>query len=139
MQRYTTLAEDFKRRYNESPKLFARAPGRVNLIGEHIDYEGYGVLPMAISRDTVVAISLAGASLDVSNHDDASYPAYSFVPDPTQLVDIKNHVWANYALAAYKGVHDYLDANPSMHTPISQSFPGIKVCPQQTKSETIDR
>jgi galactokinase len=88
----------------------------------------YGVLPMAISRDTVVAICLAGTSLDVSNHIDNLFPAYSFVPDPTQLVDTENHVWANYALAAYKGVHDYLNANPAAETHLSRQFPGIKVC-----------
>lgn len=40
MQRYSNLASDFKVRYGEPAKLFARAPGRVNLIGEHVDYEG---------------------------------------------------------------------------------------------------
>lgn len=83
---------------------------------------------MAITRDTVCAITLAGTTLDVSNHNDSAFPAYSFVPDPTQLVDTEHHVWANYALAAYKGVHDYLAANPASETAISKQFPGIKVC-----------
>jgi galactokinase len=40
------------------PDFFARAPGRVNLIGEHVDYSGYPVMPMAIERDTIVAVKV---------------------------------------------------------------------------------
>lgn len=37
------------------PTTVARAPGRVNLIGAHVDYNGGFVLPAAIDRDVVVA------------------------------------------------------------------------------------
>ena len=37
-----------------------RAPGRVNIIGEHTDYNDGYVLPMAIERDTVVAFQPNG-------------------------------------------------------------------------------
>jgi galactokinase len=53
---YTTLKEAFVGHYKREPRLF-RAPGRVNLIGEHTDYNGGFVLPMAIDRETAVAIS----------------------------------------------------------------------------------
>jgi galactokinase len=50
------LSAAFRSRYGKEPRMF-RAPGRVNLIGEHTDYnEGY-VLPIAIDRETVVAIT----------------------------------------------------------------------------------
>ena len=48
------LRRDFRERYGRAPRLF-RAPGRVNLIGEHTDYNGGFVLPMAIDRATFVA------------------------------------------------------------------------------------
>lgn len=40
----------FHETFGEKPTVIARAPGRVNLIGEHIDYNGGLVLPLAISR-----------------------------------------------------------------------------------------
>lgn len=48
------LRKAFTEHYGREPRLF-RAPGRVNLIGEHTDYNDGFVLPMAIDRETVVA------------------------------------------------------------------------------------
>lgn len=50
------VREAFREQFGKDgePRLF-RAPGRVNLIGEHTDYNDGFVLPMAIDRETVVA------------------------------------------------------------------------------------
>ncbi len=53
---YTALAETFRSRFGNEARVF-RAPGRVNLIGEHTDYNGGFVLPMAIDREVAVAIT----------------------------------------------------------------------------------
>lgn len=54
-----SLADDVKALYRASfgadPALIARAPGRVNLIGEHTDYNDGFVLPAGISRQTLAA------------------------------------------------------------------------------------
>ncbi len=47
----------FKQIYGRKPEITARAPGRVNLLGEHVDYNGGPVLPAAIDR----AVTLAAA------------------------------------------------------------------------------
>ena len=45
----------FFKEFGVQPTHFARAPGRVNLIGEHIDYHDLPVFPMAIQRQVYLA------------------------------------------------------------------------------------
>jgi len=47
----------FKKKYNKSAKYLVQAPGRVNLIGEHTDYNDGFVLPLAIDRVISIALS----------------------------------------------------------------------------------
>jgi len=49
-------ADAFRDQFNEEPQLVASAPGRVNIIGEHTDYNDGFVLPCAIDRRVAVAI-----------------------------------------------------------------------------------
>src|SRR5258708_30119017 len=46
----------FRRTCGVAPEAAASGPGRVNLLGEHTDYNGGPVLPMAIAARTVVAV-----------------------------------------------------------------------------------
>ncbi|MBX5480890.1 MAG: galactokinase [Myxococcaceae bacterium] len=72
----------FWHRYGERPRLFC-APGRVNLIGEHTDYNDGFVLPMAIDRSTWVAatpradrrVELHSLNLHARAHFDLDGPA----------------------------------------------------------------
>ncbi len=49
------VTEEFERRFGELPTLIVRAPGRVNLIGEHTDYNDGYVMPLAIDRAVWIA------------------------------------------------------------------------------------
>ncbi len=51
------LIKEFQNRYHQVPEKIFFCPGRVNLIGEHIDYNGGKVLPCAISMGTYLAVS----------------------------------------------------------------------------------
>jgi galactokinase len=55
MHTKTRVIEIFKHRFGTACTAVARAPGRVNLLGEHVDYNGGWVLPAAIDRATYVA------------------------------------------------------------------------------------
>ena len=84
----------------------ARAPGRVNLIGEHTDYSGLPVLPVAIDRSTiVVAVANTTRETEVSNSD-PSWPARRFMIE-RQIPPYSTGDWANYVKASIQGVIDH--------------------------------
>ena len=56
--RYNNFIHKFNETYSSKPDFIARAPGRVNIIGQHIDYEGYGVFPSAIEKDCLIAVKI---------------------------------------------------------------------------------
>ena len=52
-------ARAFEEEFGETPELVASAPGRINLIGEHTDYNGGFVLPCAIDHRIAAAVGPA--------------------------------------------------------------------------------
>ncbi|KAM7269329.1 hypothetical protein ACFE04_024826 [Oxalis oulophora] len=111
--RFHTLRSKFLQFFGQLPDLYARSPGRVNLIGEHIDYEGYSVLPMAIRQDTIVAIRKHRAAeegenlLRIANVNDQKYAMCTYPADPYQEIDLKHHKWGHYFVCGYKGFYEF--------------------------------
>lgn len=59
MNPYDIAVQAFRKRFLQMPRYVARAPGRVNLLGEHVDYNDGFVMPVAIDRATNIAFSPA--------------------------------------------------------------------------------
>ena len=51
------LQKEFSNRFQKNAEHIFFCPGRINLIGEHLDYNGGDVMPCAISQGTYLAIS----------------------------------------------------------------------------------
>lgn len=97
------VTEQFLRAYGESPRWMAAAPGRVNLIGEHTDYNDGYVFPMAIDRYTVVAAApTAGNSPTVELRSSAGQaPATIDLAQP--LKPGAKGQWQNYPVGVLAG------------------------------------
>jgi galactokinase len=98
------VAAEFQSHYGRPPRWIAAAPGRVNVIGEHIDYNDGFVLPMAIERYAIMAADVAGTPGSVSIYDTQF--------KETAAIDVSGPVtkgepkWANYirgVLAGFQG------------------------------------
>ncbi|KIK54012.1 hypothetical protein GYMLUDRAFT_249907 [Collybiopsis luxurians FD-317 M1] len=125
-ERWNNIAEEFQRQFGRKPAYIARAPGRVNLIGEHIDYCLFGVLPAAIERDILIAISPRPHHHDhapgsvVAENMHTKYTRQVFAPAPRRKASVSEeevHVeewhldintkelrWESYVKAGYYGV-----------------------------------
>lgn len=98
------LNNNFRKLYDQTPTLYF-SPGRVNLIGEHTDYNNGFVMPLAISMGTYVAIS---------KRDDQVINIYNENLDENLSFNL-NHIkvelsntWQNYAIGLFNIiVNDY--------------------------------
>ncbi len=109
-------------KFGAQPEMVIRAPGRVNLIGEHTDYNDGFVLPCAIDRDTVAAIGAAdNGQINVVAADFANdlYDAADHF-DPASPIERSTHEWANYV----RGVAKFLAAKGCPLIPVNIAIAG---------------
>ena len=142
--RYDALASQFHTNFPSSKiDFFARSPGRVNLIGDHIDYNYFPVLPMAIDVDVVAAVSVnqeeeeddeekekekkdhasVNNSIVITNTKSDEFPR-EVIALPKEGEEIKmdeHHGWANYFRCALIVAHKYLQENSKKSTLVSTS------------------
>lgn len=96
------VAEEFNKTYGRPPKWIVAAPGRVNVIGEHIDYNDGFVLPMAIEFYTVMAADRpAKAGTVIQIHSTAE--AEAAMIDTSQPVAKDPLKWSNYPRGVIAG------------------------------------
>jgi galactokinase len=103
-------AKQFSKIYGRPPRWIVAAPGRVNLIGEHTDYNDGFVLPMAIERYAVMAADKAADGKDVVQIKDVSgvEPAMIDLSAPLKPGPPK---WSNYPRGVIAGCLER-DMNP---------------------------
>ncbi|MEE6503127.1 hypothetical protein FKM82_004747 [Ascaphus truei] len=106
--RLLKLKEMFIAKYGSAPTFYARAPGRVNLIGEHIDYCGYAVLPMAIEQDILAAVETVNTQVVQLSNTNPSYLDFSVNVKNIQI-DKTKPLWHNYFLCGLKGIQDHFN------------------------------
>jgi galactokinase len=93
-----SLEKEIRSRFLELFKkepLLVRSPGRINLIGEHTDYNDGFVMPAAIDKEIIFAISPSDNSESVIY---AEKYNQQFIVDITNPVKVQNPGWANFLL-----------------------------------------
>ncbi|MBP9003823.1 MAG: hypothetical protein KBH78_09405 [Candidatus Hydrogenedentes bacterium] len=92
------FAEAFDR---TDPPRFLRAPGRVNLIGEHVDYAGLPVMPMTLDREIRMAFASRPDHLVRLRDTDVRFAPAVFESAP-DIPPSPPGAWDNYARAAWQ-------------------------------------
>ena len=113
-------SEFFRRCFGHAPRWVVAAPGRVNLIGEHTDYNEGFVLPMAIERYILIAGS-TNSGPEVTLH--------SVTPGETATFSIRPKVepgepgWSNYLRGVIAGFQKLGKKFPAFDAVIESNLP----------------
>src|SRR6266478_4512835 len=99
----THVADQFHRKYGRPPRWIAAAPGRVNVIGEHTDYNDGFVFPMAIDRYTVIAAAPSKGKANTIQLRSTAGDGAAEIELSGQLRPAKKGTWYNYPLGVIAG------------------------------------
>ena len=120
-----SIRSEFEAIYQRSPETVAQAPGRINLIGEHVDYNDGLVLPFAIDAVTTCAISLRkDEKISIFSK---QQPNTKIEITTSALQEKKGSGWDKYvlgvlwALEINEGVDIYIDGKVPLGAGLSSS------------------
>uniref|UniRef100_A0A1Q3FLU2 Putative galactokinase n=1 Tax=Culex tarsalis TaxID=7177 RepID=A0A1Q3FLU2_CULTA len=109
-ERVSQLKAHFASEFNRSPSFIVRCSGRVNIIGEHVDYCGFPVLPMAIEQTILLAVAPTEDNLIHLKNINPKYKPFkcninTFTID---LPEASGPEWYKYFLCGVKGILEHI-------------------------------
>jgi len=97
------VSQQFVKTYGRQPRWIVAAPGRVNVIGEHTDYNDGFVLPMAIDRYAVMAADRSADGKNVIQIRDTAKGVEPALIDLSAPVKPETPKWSNYPRGVVAG------------------------------------
>lgn len=120
------LSSTYHNKFGHEPAHIARAPGRVNLLGEHVDYNDGFVLPAAIDRATYIAFSPADAPhsmLVAADFDQQVFFSPETIRSKTQPDGSPLLEWGVYPAGVMWALMEEKLSTPSMNAVFSSNVP----------------
>jgi galactokinase len=115
------VAVEFQKHYGRPPRWMVAAPGRVNVIGEHTDYNDGFVLPMAIERYAIMAADAATTPGKISIYD-AQFKETATV-DISAPVTKGRPKWSNYIRGVLAGFQNRGQKIPALDIILNSTVP----------------
>jgi len=115
------IATEFRKRFGHPPRWIVAAPGRVNVIGEHTDYNDGFVLPMAIERYAIMAADTAVVPGKITIYDTQF--------KETALIDLSTPItkaqpkWSNYIRGVLAGFQNRGVRIPALNVAFLSTVP----------------
>ncbi len=116
----TRVRSDFRDRYGSDPEILAYAPGRVEVLGNHTDYNEGFVLSAAINMGTCIALSLrkdSKARIFAANKDDGTE-----IDVRESTAAAANH-WSSYVIGVLAGMQAHTDCRTGFDALVAGDMP----------------
>lgn len=118
--------EFFLAKFGKQPAFVSRAPGRVNLLGEHVDYNDGFVLPAAIDRATYVAFASSESNITTiwaANYKQQAVFSTQSIQKKQQIDDSPLPEWAYYPAGVMWSLQEAQLDVPGMNAVFSSDVP----------------